>query len=1359
MRGLATAWLLIAGAVWLVVLFAAIYEMFGTAAAVVWVLAAIAHGWREVEEMWDASKPPQRAWWVSFRWWLESFISPVFAVLRWVDRVGVAPRTAGPAAEQPPLRTQAPPPRTQAPPRAQAAVRTEAQIKELAGDDRLAVLERRVTMLEAEIVELRSHVAPGVVPAAEPAQQPEEPEAAPVPTMLDFVVEPVVRPTPAAPSPTPAVPVAAPTAAAQRVDQPSVMQPRVEPPAAPPPPPREPFLTPYLARIRSLDISDLMGARMLAWAGGVVTLLGIVFFFVLAANRGWIGPEIRVACGAVASALCFGAGIYLHRKYGQVYSSLTAAGAGIAGGYATLLAAAALYDLLPAVAALACAAGIAAVGAALALRWNAEPLAGLGLIGAMLVPAVVVLEGGLTPLGTGFVAVVFAATAYVAIERRWLVLLVLGILAGLPQVAALVAQDDAHGSAATAAVAVAFWLLYLATAVRWHARLSGHELEPGPASLVVTTSVLATSAAVTIFDGTAEGIAMLVVAAVEAALAVALYLRPRFRELAAVVGIGALTVLAISGAVLLSGSALASVWAFEAAALAWLAAFVRERRFQVASLAYLLLAAGHAVVIDDSLRALYVRSAHPGHAAVSAISVALAAAAVALFARDWEDRARSGGVLAPFDRFVADLGARQPLLRQVGIWFAGGFAVCAASLVLVGLDFDWGHTGMTALWSGLGLVLVAVGLRLQEPQIHVAGFVLLGAAVLELMVYDLPTLNTDQRSLSALAVGAAASLAGVLEQRLYRHPWQLDPTAVFALAVGVVATTGGTLGLGGAGWLFAPAAAYAALCALMLVRPDSRDLATVLGVPALVLAGVAAAEHLDGTWLVLVYAAAAAGLAGAASVLREPRFRLAGIGFTAVTVGHVLAFDARPDGLFVEHDPAGGIAAVVLSGLGVLLLGLELRRRYATRPDDAVRNEAYTRTAQDLEELVAPATLAALWLAGVAAVYASSLALLSIDFEAAQPAVSGLWAVVGLACVASLAWRPVLRIGGFAFLLAAAVKVLAYDVGHLDTTGRAVSLIVVGGVWALAGFADQRLERRGALDWPSMSLLVAGAAFVAAGTVDWGGEGWLLAPAGAFAVLWGLAFLREDERDFAGLTAAISLLFAGVAAAALLDGTWLVLAWTGAAAALAGVSAATHEPRFRAGAIAFLALGVGHAIAFDARLDRLFSASEHPGSGAPALLAVVVAAVVVARELARTEGYRSVPAAVAGHASRASKAGIYGAGILAVYALSLSILELAERVAPGTVHENFQAGHTGVSACWGLVGLGMLYVGLRRRSTGLRLGGFAVLGVSLAKIFLYDLANLSSVARALSFLAVGAVLLAGGLLYQRLAGESERPAT
>ena len=76
-----------------------------------------------------------------------------------------------------------------------------------------------------------------------------------------------------------------------------------------------------------------------------------------------------------------------------------------------------------------------------------------------------------------------------------------------------------------------------------------------------------------------------------------------------------------------------------------------------------------------------------------------------------------------------------------------------------------------------------------------------------------------------------------------------------------------------------------------------------------------------------------------------------------------------------------------------------------------------------------------------------------------------------------------------------------------------------------------------------------------------------------------------------------------------------------------------------------------------------------------------------------------------------------------------------------------------MSAFWGLLALVTLYVGLRRRHGLLRGGGFILFAISLGKIFLFDLPSLSSAQRALSFLAVGAVLLLGGFFYQRLSSQ------
>lgn len=67
----------------------------------------------------------------------------------------------------------------------------------------------------------------------------------------------------------------------------------------------------------------------------------------------------------------------------------------------------------------------------------------------------------------------------------------------------------------------------------------------------------------------------------------------------------------------------------------------------------------------------------------------------------------------------------------------------------------------------------------------------------------------------------------------------------------------------------------------------------------------------------------------------------------------------------------------------------------------------------------------------------------------------------------------------------------------------------------------------------------------------------------------------------------------------------------------------------------------------------------------------------------------------------------------------------------------FERGHTGVSALWCVTAFALLVVGLSRRWRALRLAGLALFAATLAKIFLYDLSSLSSMTRALSFLASG----------------------
>ena len=54
-----------------------------------------------------------------------------------------------------------------------------------------------------------------------------------------------------------------------------------------------------------------------------------------------------------------------------------------------------------------------------------------------------------------------------------------------------------------------------------------------------------------------------------------------------------------------------------------------------------------------------------------------------------------------------------------------------------------------------------------------------------------------------------------------------------------------------------------------------------------------------------------------------------------------------------------------------------------------------------------------------------------------------------------------------------------------------------------------------------------------------------------------------------------------------------------------------------------------------------------------------------------------------------------------------------------------------------------------RRSVNVRLGGLALLALAIGKVWTYDLAELEELPRALSFVALGLLLLIGAFAYQR----------
>jgi uncharacterized membrane protein len=73
-----------------------------------------------------------------------------------------------------------------------------------------------------------------------------------------------------------------------------------------------------------------------------------------------------------------------------------------------------------------------------------------------------------------------------------------------------------------------------------------------------------------------------------------------------------------------------------------------------------------------------------------------------------------------------------------------------------------------------------------------------------------------------------------------------------------------------------------------------------------------------------------------------------------------------------------------------------------------------------------------------------------------------------------------------------------------------------------------------------------------------------------------------------------------------------------------------------------------------------------------------------------------------------------------------------------------------LSMIWMVYGGALLAIGILRRSKLMRLMGLALLSVTILKVFLWDLSSLEKLYRIISFIVLGAILLAVSFLYQRL---------
>lgn len=250
------------------------------------------------------------------------------------------------------------------------------------------MVETRVRELERQVADLSARV--GLIDGERTRWQP-RPEPAPQPERPTTVTLPREVPPPAAPRTQAAPPVA-----------PQPVTPRVEPS--------------HPQADRSLE--DLLGGRVLAWVGGAAVLVALALLFALGISSGVIDETMRTLIGAGIAGLLVGAGLHLHRRAGRTHASLALVGTGVAGLFMAATVATTAYGLLPAPAGVAAAAAVGAWATWLAVRWDAQVIAWLGLLGAVSAPLLGWADGP-TGASTTFVFVAAACAAVVVVMQRW----------------------------------------------------------------------------------------------------------------------------------------------------------------------------------------------------------------------------------------------------------------------------------------------------------------------------------------------------------------------------------------------------------------------------------------------------------------------------------------------------------------------------------------------------------------------------------------------------------------------------------------------------------------------------------------------------------------------------------------------------------------------------------------------------------------------------------------------------------------------------------------------------------------------------------------------------------------------------
>ncbi len=520
------------------------------------------------------------------------------------------------------------------------------------------------------------------------------------------------------------------------------------PPVTPPAPqPTLPIGTALAARL-GISRTQLV-SRLVAGVGAVITLVGIAFILVLAAQNGYFGPLARTISSGALGAVLAGVAFVIRRRDPENAGAHALLATGAAAGYLGLYAAGSLYTFIPSWAALSGTAVLGLAVVAVAVLWRSQWLASLGVASASLIGAYL---GGDPRIGVAFAVVLSVVAILAQLRTSWPIFLVARTapaLVLLTLAASAATPGTSIDTVLLTVIAGVFALSGLVSA--WLGRSAGHHEQVVIAVLVTLAPLPALYAAWQL--GQVWGSVALGILAITYLAAAALPLFDRIPR-SAVIPVGALLV-TFAGLRIAGGDHTTTVLAAVAAAYASVALFSRSRLVALAS-AVLGTMATLVWIVPAFLLVVVAQYSSP--VGTSAFLTAWALLAYLAWPavlpgsqpRWYRNLAIVLGLLAA-SATVDSLGV---LLGRTLSTVAAGYLIASATVTVL-----WALASVMALWvplrRGAGAGWVTLGL------------VLAASATAKLFLIDLSVLTGIERGLAFVGVGLLLLVLGVGYARAY----------------------------------------------------------------------------------------------------------------------------------------------------------------------------------------------------------------------------------------------------------------------------------------------------------------------------------------------------------------------------------------------------------------------------------------------------------------------------------------------------------------------------------------------------------------------------------------------------------------